>query len=206
MPQTKEHILLAKEVGVPNMVVFLNKQDQVDDEELLQLVELEVYKLLSSYEFPEDDVSIVFGSALLVVEALMANSAIKHVFSITGRGTVASGRVERGSVVVMVDEKKISTKELKNGGKITKIPYGGVAAGMVHNRFARPEPFVPEEQKESPISLGQCSDGQGDIGGAATVLDSKKMQPGADGKYPYTGSLDCAAKTLKGGGPLKFYT
>lgn len=137
MPQTKEHILLAKQVGVPNVVVFLNKQDQVDDEELLQLVELEVRELLSSYEFPGDDVPIVSGSALLALEALMANPNIKRgenrwvdkiyelmaavdeyipipqrqtelpflmavedVFSITGRGTVATGRVERGSIKV----------------------------------------------------------------------------------------------------------
>ncbi|KAL6177524.1 hypothetical protein ACLB2K_049050 [Fragaria x ananassa] len=135
MPQTKEHILLAKQVGVPNMVVFLNKQDQVDDEELLELVELEVRELLSSYEFPGDDVPIISGSALLALEALMANPAIKRgedkwvdkiyelmdavdsyipipqrqtelpflmaiedVFSITGRGTVATGRVERGTI------------------------------------------------------------------------------------------------------------
>ncbi|CAN4085966.1 unnamed protein product [Withania somnifera] len=135
MPQTKEHILLAKQVGVPNMVVFLNKQDQVDDEELLQLVELEVREALSSYEFPGDDIPIVSGSALLALEALMANPSIKigenqwvdkiyelmdndysyipipqrqtelpflmtieDVFSITGRGTVATGRVERGTV------------------------------------------------------------------------------------------------------------
>ncbi|KAL0292153.1 UNVERIFIED_CONTAM: Elongation factor TuA, chloroplastic [Sesamum calycinum] len=101
---TKEHILLAKQVGVPNMVVFLNKQDQVDDEELLQLVELEVRELLSSYEFPGDDIPIVSGSALLALEALMANPGIKrgrmNVFSITGRGTVATGRVERGTIRV----------------------------------------------------------------------------------------------------------
>lgn len=78
MPQTKEHILLAKQVGVPNMVVFLNKQDQVDDEELLQLVELEVRELLSSYEFPGDDIPIISGSALLALEALMENPAIKR--------------------------------------------------------------------------------------------------------------------------------
>ncbi|XP_039133557.1 elongation factor Tu, chloroplastic-like [Dioscorea cayenensis subsp. rotundata] len=137
MPQTKEHILLAKQVGVPNMVVFLNKQDQVDDEELLQLVDLEVRELLSSYEFPGDDIPIISGSALLALEALMANPSIKRgedpwvdkiyelmdavdsyipipqrqtdlpfllavedVFSITGRGTVATGRVERGTVKV----------------------------------------------------------------------------------------------------------
>ncbi|KAG0569318.1 hypothetical protein KC19_6G082900 [Ceratodon purpureus] len=138
MPQTKEHILLAKHVGVPNMVVFMNKEDQVDDEELLDLVEMEVRELLSSYEFPGDDIPIVSGSALMALEAVMENPklvkgdnkwvdkifqlmeevdayipipqrmtelpflmAIEDVFSITGRGTVASlatGRVERGIV------------------------------------------------------------------------------------------------------------
>jgi len=137
MPQTREHILLAKQVGVPNIVVFLNKQDQVDDEELLELVELEVRELLSSYDFPGDDIPIVAGSALQAVEALTSNPAIKRgdnewvdkiyalmdevdayiptperdidkpflmavedVFSITGRGTVATGRIERGKVKV----------------------------------------------------------------------------------------------------------
>jgi elongation factor Tu len=137
MPQTREHILLAKQVGVPNMVVFLNKQDQVDDEELLELVELEVRELLSSYDFPGDDIPIVSGSALLAVEALAENPklakgdnewvdkilalmdevdayiptperdvdkpflmAVEDVFSITGRGTVATGRIERGKVKV----------------------------------------------------------------------------------------------------------
>ncbi|CAN1774281.1 Elongation factor Tu, chloroplastic [Linum perenne] len=127
MPQTKEHILLAKQVGVPNMVVFMNKQDQVDDEELLQLVELEVRELLSSYEFPGDDIPIISGSALLALRGenqwvdkiyeLMDNVdsyipvpqrmvdlpfllAIEDVFSITGRGTVATGRVERGTIKI----------------------------------------------------------------------------------------------------------
>lgn len=137
MPQTREHILLAKQVGVPNIVVFLNKQDQVDDEELLELVELEVRELLSSYDFPGDDIPIVSGSALQAVEALTSNPAVKKgdndwvdkiytlmdevdayiptperdvdkpflmavedVFSITGRGTVATGRIERGKVKV----------------------------------------------------------------------------------------------------------
>ncbi|CAM6082706.1 unnamed protein product [Calypogeia fissa] len=137
MPQTKEHILLAKQVGVPNMVVFLNKQDQVDDDELLELVDLEVRELLNSYEFPGDDVPIVSGSALLALEALQDNPkiargenkwvdkifdlmdkvdnyipvparqtelpflmAVEDVFSITGRGTVATGRVERGTIKV----------------------------------------------------------------------------------------------------------
>lgn len=137
MPQTKEHILLAKQVGVPNIVVFLNKEDQVDDEEILQLVDLEVRETLDSYEFPGDDIPIVSGSALLALEALSENPQIKRgenkwvdkiydlmqqvdeyiptperdmdksflmavedVFSITGRGTVATGRVERGSIKV----------------------------------------------------------------------------------------------------------
>jgi elongation factor Tu len=137
MPQTKEHILLAKQVGVPNIVVFLNKEDQVDDPELLELVELEVRETLDNYEFPGDEIPIVTGSALLALEALTENPqtkpgdnqwvdkilelmnqvdtyiptperqtdkpflmAIEDVFSITGRGTVATGRVERGTIKV----------------------------------------------------------------------------------------------------------
>jgi elongation factor Tu len=137
MPQTREHILLARQVGVPSLVVFLNKQDMVDDEELLELVELEVRELLSSYDFPGDDIPITPGSALKAVEALTANPkiqrgtdewvdkihalmdtvddyiptperavdkdflmAVEDVFSITGRGTVATGRIERGVVKV----------------------------------------------------------------------------------------------------------
>jgi elongation factor Tu len=137
MPQTKEHLLLAKQVGVPNIVVFLNKEDQVDDPELLELVELEIRETLDKYEFPGDDIPIVAGSALLALEALTeADSlkpgdnewvdkiyklmsevdsyiptperatdkpflmAVEDVFSITGRGTVATGRVERGLVKI----------------------------------------------------------------------------------------------------------
>ena len=137
MPQTKEHILLAKQVGVPNIVVFLNKEDQVDDAELLELVDLEVRETLSNYEFPGDEIPIVPGSALLALEALTETPAtvrgdnkwvdkiyalmdavdtyiptparetdkpflmaVEDVFSITGRGTVATGRVERGTVRV----------------------------------------------------------------------------------------------------------
>jgi len=137
MPQTKEHLLLAKQVGVPNIVVFLNKQDQVDDEELLELVELEVRETLTNYEFPGDEVPMVAGSALLALEALIDTPtiargdnewvdkiyslmdnvdeyvptperatdktflmAVEDVFSITGRGTVATGRVERGVVKI----------------------------------------------------------------------------------------------------------
>jgi elongation factor Tu len=137
MPQTKEHILLAKQVGVPKMVVFLNKQDQVDDEELLELVEMEIRETLSNYDFPGDDIPVLPGSALLALEALTSSPtlkkgdnewvdkiialmeavdtyiptptretdkdflmAVEDVFSITGRGTVATGRVERGIVKV----------------------------------------------------------------------------------------------------------
>ena len=137
MPQTREHILLARQVGVPRLVVFLNKCDMVDDEELLELVEMETRELLSSYEFDGDNIPVVKGSALKALEAVQANNSIKRgedkwvdkiwelmdavdayvptperdldkpflmpvedVFSITGRGTVATGRVERGKVKV----------------------------------------------------------------------------------------------------------
>ena len=136
MPQTREHILLARQVGVPYIVVFLNKCDMVDDEELLELVEMEVRDLLSSYDFPGDDIPIVKGSALEALEYVMNGGTdcenepkckciyelmeavdsyiptperdidkpflmpVEDVFSITGRGTVATGRVERGTVKV----------------------------------------------------------------------------------------------------------
>ena len=127
MPQTREHILLSRQVGVPYIVVFLNKVDMVDDEELLELVEIEVRDLLTEYEFPGDDVPVVAGSALKALEGdasyeekileLMAAvdeyiptperdndkpfmMPVEDVFSITGRGTVATGRVERGQVRV----------------------------------------------------------------------------------------------------------
>ena len=137
MPQTREHILLARQVGVPKLVVFLNKCDMVDDEELLDLVEMETRELLSSYEFDGDNIPIIKGSALKALEAVQSNASIKRgedkwvdkiwelmdavdsyvptperdldkpflmpvedVFSITGRGTVATGRVERGKVKV----------------------------------------------------------------------------------------------------------
>ncbi len=125
MPQTREHILLARQVGVPAMVVFLNKVDQVDDPELLELVEMEVRELLSSYEFPGDDIPVVAGSALKALEGDEEQKAnilklmdevdayiptptrdtdkpflmpVEDVFTITGRGTVATGRVERGEL------------------------------------------------------------------------------------------------------------
>ena len=129
MPQTREHILLARQVGVPALVVFMNKVDMVDDEELLELVEMEVRELLSSYQFPGDDIPITKGSALAAVEGRDANIGeekilelmasvdayipqperpvdmpflmpVEDVFSISGRGTVVTGRVERGIVKV----------------------------------------------------------------------------------------------------------
>src|SRR3990172_1999954 len=96
MPQTREHILLARQVGVPHIVVFLNKADMVDDKELLDLVELEVRELLSKYSFPGDEIPVVVGSALQTVEC----GCGKDVFSISGGGTVVTGRVERGVVRV----------------------------------------------------------------------------------------------------------
>jgi elongation factor Tu len=137
MPQTREHILLARQVGVKRLVVFLNKADQVDDPELIELVELELRELLQSYDYPGDEIPFVAGSALLAFEAVTANPqikkgenqwvdrifdlmdavdsyiptperevdkpflmAIEDVFSITGRGTVSTGRIERGMILV----------------------------------------------------------------------------------------------------------
>jgi elongation factor Tu len=149
MPQTREHILLAKQVGVPYLVVFLNKADQVDDEELLELVQLEVQELLESYDFPGDEIPFVSGSALLALQAVESGPkergadkwvdiiyelmdavdnyiptperdteknflmAIEDVFSITGRGTVATGRIERGMVSVGDSVEIVGLKETK---------------------------------------------------------------------------------------------
>jgi len=149
MPQTREHILLAKQVGVPYLVVFLNKADQVDDEELLELVQLEVQELLESYDFPGDEIPFVSGSALLALQAVESGPkergadkwvdliydlmdavdnyiptperdtektflmAIEDVFSITGRGTVATGRIERGMVSVGDAVELVGLKETK---------------------------------------------------------------------------------------------
>jgi len=140
MPQTREHILLARQVGVPAMVVFLNKADMVDDEELLELVIMEVQELLSSYDFPGDDIPIVVGSALQALEGetgpygvdsvikLMAEvdayipepdravdlpfiMPVEDVFSISGRGTVATGRIERGIIKVGEEVEIVGMKE-----------------------------------------------------------------------------------------------
>ena len=150
MPQTREHILLARQVGVPNLVVFLNKCDMVDDPELLELVEMEVRELLSSYEFDGDNIPFVHGSASKALEAVQANPKIQRgedkwvdkiwelmdaidsyfptperdldkpflmpvedVFSITGRGTVATGRVERGIVKVGDEVELVGLGETK---------------------------------------------------------------------------------------------
>ncbi len=150
MPQTREHILLARQVGVPNLVVFLNKCDMVDDPELLELVEMEVRELLSSYEFDGDNIPFIHGSALKALEAAQANPTIargedqwvdkiwdlmdaidsyfptperdldkpflmpvEDVFSITGRGTVATGRVERGIVKVGDEVELVGLGETK---------------------------------------------------------------------------------------------
>nr|QCI03989.1 Translation elongation factor Tu [Antithamnionella ternifolia] len=153
MPQTREHILLAKQVGVPNIVVFLNKEDQVEDEELKELVEMEVRELLNDYDFPGDDIPFVAGSALMALQKVTEDGtirkgqdewvdkihslmdavdsyiptperdiektflmAVEDVFSITGRGTVATGRIERGIInvgdtieIVGIDETKTTT-------------------------------------------------------------------------------------------------
>jgi elongation factor Tu len=150
MPQTREHILLARQVGVPHLVVFLNKSDQVDDEELLDLVQLEVEELLKSYHFPGDDIPFVAGSALLALQAVENGTktrgenkwvdciydlmdaiddyiptperdiektflmAVEDVFSITGRGTVATGRIERGIISVGDTVELVGLKDTKS--------------------------------------------------------------------------------------------
>jgi elongation factor Tu len=150
MPQTREHILLAKQVGVPHLVVFLNKADQVDDAELLELVQLEVQELLQNYDFPGDEIPFISGSALLALQAVTDGPkergvdkwvdliydlmdaidnyiptpvrdtektflmAVEDVFSITGRGTVATGRIERGMVSVGDTVELIGLKDTKS--------------------------------------------------------------------------------------------
>ncbi|AIZ44655.1 elongation factor Tu [Deinococcus radiopugnans] len=150
MPQTREHILLGRQVGIPYMVVFMNKVDMVDDEELLELVEMEVRELLSKYEFPGDDLPVVKGSALQALEALQKNPKtargedkwvdhiwelldaidsyiptperdtdkaflmpVEDVFTITGRGTVATGRIERGIVKIQDEVEIVGLRDTK---------------------------------------------------------------------------------------------
>ncbi|NLF28728.1 MAG: elongation factor Tu, partial [Clostridiales bacterium] len=156
MPQTREHILLARQVGVPYIIVFMNKVDQVDDEELLELVEMEIRELLSEYEFPGDDIPVIKGSALLALEALTSGKKaleapeckcifelmeavdsyipdperatdkpflmpVEDVFSITGRGTVATGRVERGMVKVSDQVEIVGLTEQKRTTVVTGV-------------------------------------------------------------------------------------
>ena len=156
MPQTREHILLARQVGVPYIVVFMNKTDQVDDPELLELVEMEIRELLNEYEFPGDDIPIIKGSALLALEALTAGKdaktapecqcifelmdavdayipeperatdkpflmPVEDVFTITGRGTVATGRVERGQVKVSDQVEIVGLTDEKRSTVVTGV-------------------------------------------------------------------------------------
>jgi elongation factor Tu len=215
MPQTREHILLAKQVGVPSLVVFLNKQDMVDDAELLELVELEVRELLSSYEFDGDNIPIVAGSALQALEVMAGNPktqrgenewvdkiyalmdevdayiptperdidkpflmAVEDVFTITGRGTVATGRIERGKVkigdkVVLVGIKdtrettvtgiEMFKKSLDEGlaGDNAGILLRGIEKkdierGMV---IAKPGSITPHTQFESEVYVLKKEEG-----------------------------------------------
>lgn len=215
MPQTREHILLARQVGVPRLVVFMNKQDMVDDEELLELVELEIRELLSSYDFPGDDIPITAGSALQALEAMTANPktqrgenewvdkvyqlmdsvdsyiptperdvdkpflmAVEDVFSITGRGTVATGRIERGRVkvgeeveIVGIRETRKSTvtgiemfkKSLEEGmagdnaGILLRgIQKADIERGMV---LAKPKSITPHTKFESEVYILKKEEG-----------------------------------------------
>jgi len=215
MPQTREHILLAKQVGVPSIVVFLNKQDQVDDEELLELVELEVRELLSSYDFPGDDIPITAGSALKAVEALTTKPAIQRgeddwvdkilslmdsvdeyiptperdvdkpflmavedVFSITGRGTVATGRIERGKVKVGDTVELVGIRDTRSttvtgvemfqkildegmagdnvGVLLRGIQKADIERGMV---LAKPGSITPHTQFESEVYILKKEEG-----------------------------------------------
>ena len=156
MPQTREHILLARQVGVPYIIVFMNKVDQVDDPELLELVEMEIRELLSEYDFPGDDIPVVKGSALMALEALTAGKdaksapecqcifelmnevdayipeperatdkpflmPVEDVFTITGRGTVATGRVERGQIKVSDQVEIVGLTEEKRTTVVTGV-------------------------------------------------------------------------------------
>ncbi len=156
MPQTREHILLARQVGVPYIIVFMNKTDQVDDDELIELVEMEIRELLDEYEFPGDDTPIIKGSALKALEAAMASDEVadnpdckcifelmdavdsfiptperdtdkpfimpvEDVFSITGRGTVATGRIDRGTVKVQDNVEIIGMTEERRKVVVTGV-------------------------------------------------------------------------------------
>ncbi|MDB9466299.1 elongation factor Tu [Dolichospermum circinale CS-1225] len=207
MPQTREHILLAKQVGVPSLVVFLNKEDLMDDPELLELVELELRELLSSYDFPGDDIPIIKGSGLQALQAMTANPktqrgenpwvdkiyelmdavdsyiptperaidkpflmAVEDVFSITGRGTVATGRIERGVVKVGDNVELVGIKDTRattvtgiemfkksldegqagdNAGVLLRgIQKADIERGMV---IAKPKSITPHTQFEGEV-------------------------------------------------------
>jgi elongation factor Tu len=215
MPQTREHILLARQVGVPRLVVFLNKKDMVDDDELLELVELEVRELLSSYDFPGDDIPIVAGSALKAVEKMTAAPktgkgedewvdyihklmeevdayiptperdvdkpflmAVEDVFSITGRGTVATGRIERGQVKVQDEIEIIGIRDTRkstvtgiemfkksldagmagdNAGILLRgIQKADIERGMV---LAKPGSITPHTKFESEVYILKKEEG-----------------------------------------------
>ena len=215
MPQTREHILLARQVGVPRLVVFLNKKDMVDDDELLELVELEVRELLSSYDFPGDDIPIVAGSALQALEAMTANPktqkgdnewvdciyklmdevdsyiptperdidkpflmAVEDVFSITGRGTVATGRIERGKVKVGDTVELVGIRDTRsttvtgiemfkksleegmagdNAGVLLRgIQKADIERGMV---IAKPSSITPHTKFESEVYILKKEEG-----------------------------------------------
>lgn len=215
MPQTREHILLAKQVGVPHVVVFLNKADQVDDDELLELVELEVRELLSNYDFPGEEIPFVSGSALLALEAISNATvtkrgenpwvdkifdlmdavdsyiptpvrdvdktflmAVEDVFSITGRGTVATGRIERGTVkvgetieIIGIVETKTTTvtglemfqKTLDEGfagdniGILLRgVQKGDIQRGMV---LAKPGTIKPHKRFEAEVYILKKEEG-----------------------------------------------
>nr|QCI04631.1 Translation elongation factor Tu [Apoglossum ruscifolium] len=209
MPQTREHILLAKQVGVPNIVVFLNKQDQVEDEELQELVELEVRDLLIKYDFPGDKIPFVAGSALLALEKITENNsigrgednwvdkihelmdavdsyiptpqrdtektflmAVEDVFSITGRGTVATGRIERGIIkvgdtieIIGIEETKTTTitglemfqKTLDEGlaGDNIGILLRGIQKVQIQRGMVLAEPgtITPHTQFEAEVYI-----------------------------------------------------
>lgn len=207
MPQTREHILLAKQVGVPSLVVFLNKEDLMDDPELLELVELELRELLSSYDFPGDDIPIIKGSGLQALQAMTANPktqrgenpwvdkiyelmdavdsyiptperavdkpflmAVEDVFSITGRGTVATGRIERGKVKVGDNVELVGIRDTRsttvtgiemfkksldegqagdNAGVLLRgIQKADIERGMV---IAKPKSITPHTQFEGEV-------------------------------------------------------
>jgi elongation factor Tu len=174
MPQTREHVLLARQVGVPSIVVFLNKVDMVDDAELLDLVELEVRDLLTEYEFPGDDVPVVRGSALQALDGVEAAQdqimvlmdavdsyipdpardtekpflmSIEDVFSITGRGTVVTGRIEQGvlnvneevEIVGIRDTKKTVATGIEMFRKLLDMVWAGHNVGVLWGGFGKEE-------------------------------------------------------------------